>query len=114
MSHTEATQKSRRALLIGLVTGWAGVLKDRPKAGAGWHRAATQITAGKGLVNVGQQRDGEEKDMLDSVGELLAGSPRLWSWVISSTWPCMAIMAITRVTHGVPGEGAFCGWGCYP
>jgi hypothetical protein len=56
MSHTEATQKSRRALLIGLVTGWAGVLKDRPKAGAGWHRAATQITAGKGLVNNGMVR----------------------------------------------------------
>jgi hypothetical protein len=46
--------------------------------------------------------------------QLSAGSPRLWSWVISSTWPRMAIMAITRVTHGVPGEGAFCGWGCYP
>jgi hypothetical protein len=50
--------------------------------------------------------------MLDSVGELLAGSPRLWSWVISSTWPCMAIMAITRVTQGgYGGKVSFAGGG---
>ena len=49
--------------------------------------------------------------MLDSVGAAVG-----WvaAAVVISTWPRMAIMAITRVTHGVPGEGAFCGWGCYP
>ena len=46
--------------------------------------------------------------------QLLAGSPRLWSWVISSTWPRMAIMAITRVTQGYRGKVRFAGGGATP
>jgi hypothetical protein len=49
--------------------------------------------------------------MLDSVGAAVG-------WVAAAVVVgyiiYVAIMAITRVTHGVPGEGAFCGWGCYP
>jgi hypothetical protein len=97
MSHTKATQKSRRALLIVLVTGWAGVLKGRPKAGAGWHRAATQITAGKGLVNNG------------AAGRRAA--------VVVGYIVYVAMYGHHGHHQGDArgtGEGAFCGWGCYP
>jgi hypothetical protein len=58
MSHTKATQKSRRALLIGLVTGWAERTGRRPGLdGIAPPRRSPLV-----------KRDGEEKDMLDSVG----------------------------------------------
>jgi hypothetical protein len=65
MSHTKATQKSRRALLIGLVTGWASVLKG-PAEGPGLDGIAPPRRSP--LVRAWSSTGWWGEDMLDSVG----------------------------------------------